>query len=320
MKSITSTLSCFILVLGTLFWPSIGLPIGTSPPKVVVSITPFYALVAYVMQGVGTPKLLVKNGSSPHQYALRPSEMKLLKEANIIFWAGPNLETFLLKPLAGLQAETPVSIVELAATPGLLLLPIRQTPNFDPHQCHDHNHDHPHAEDNHPAMDMHFWLDPKNAIILTEHIVNTLSQIDPKHLNIYQRNAHTLKKRLHALDLQIGKKIAKIKNKPFVVFHDAYQYFEHHFGLNGVGAITLHPEVPPSAKRLAQIRSLIQQSTAHCVFTEPQFQPKLVQSIIQDLNVKTSELDPIGQAKHNNPEGYFQLLDNLSDSLSTCLQ
>jgi zinc transport system substrate-binding protein len=166
---------------------------------------------------------------------------------------------------------------------------------------------------------MHFWLDPKNAILLTQEMANKLSIVDPTHAAIYQENGKQLKIRLKQLDKTIATQLKTVKNVPFIVFHDAYQYFEYRYGLNGVGAITLHPEIPPSAKRLNTIREIILSSKAKCVFTEPQFQPKLVQSIIQDLKVNTAELDPLGTEPLDNKNGYFILLENLTSSLRRCL-
>lgn len=282
-------------------------------PKVVVSITPFYALVAAIMEGIGTPQLLVRSGASPHEYALRFSEIQLLKEADILFWAGPTLETFLKNPLENIiQKHSHLTIVELDKTPGLLLLPLRQDPTWDTDI-----HSKTHYEN--VDIDMHFWLDPNNAIILTDNIIKSLTVLDPLHAHLYYQNGKKLKTRLKELDINITTQLKAVRTIPFVVFHDAYQYFEHHYKLRGVGAITLHPEMPPSAKRLSAIRAIIQKTKVRCVFTEPQFHPKLVQSIIQDLQVNSGELDPEGQEAQKNVSGYFELLEKLSNSIKQCL-
>jgi len=293
-------------------FPKIAL--GTNnAPRVVASITPFQTLIASLMEGIASkPQLLVKNGGSPHDYSLRPSDLKLLKEADIIFWAGPNLESFLIKPLNTIVEKQKPIIIQLDKTPGLLLLPTRNSTGEQ----------HEHAEgDNctHALIDMHFWLDPNNAILLTDLMAKTLSNFDPLHANIYKQNANRFKIQLKALDSKIVMELKEVKATPFIVFHDAYQYFEHHYGLKGVGAITLNPEVPPSVKRLRFIRQTIEKTKAHCVFSEPQFQPKLVQSIVQDLPIKTGELDPLGKG-NSSSNGYFVLLENLADSLKSCLK
>jgi len=315
MRSLLSC--CFTILLFTIsgLWPaSASVAVTPESPKVVVSITPFYALVADLMEGVGTPILLVQPGASPHQYALRPSDLQRLAEADLIFWAGPTLETFLVKPLGNLPPSKKIIVLE--KTPQLLLLPVRQEPAWEPHA---HTDDTAHTDEHSTDHDMHFWLDPHNAVILTDAIVQNLVQTDPKHADIYKKNGENLKTRLRALDIHIAQKLADVQNIPYLVFHDAYQYFEHRYHLNAVGSITLHPELPPSAKRLTIIRGILEKTKARCVFTEPQFQSKLVHSIIQDLPVKIGELDPIGQATQDNPEGYFVLLENLADSMKNCL-
>ena len=305
-----------------------------APPQVVVSITPFYNLVAFIMQGVGTPTLLVKPGASPHEYSLKPSEVKKLINADILFWGDENLETFLVKPLDSLKSteSAPKHIVMLSQTPKLLLLPTRQSPGWEPHEHahdhdgeesdhdHEHDHDHNHSHDAHGINDMHFWLDPNNAILLSDAIAKSLSAIDPLHASIYQKNVENLKQHIKKTDEKIAAQLKSMQGKPFVVFHDAYQYFEKHYGLNGVGSITLHPELPPSIQRLNTIRETIQETHAVCVFSEPQFEPKIVQTITEDLKVKTGELDPLGNPAKPNADGYSELLENLSNSLVKCLK
>lgn len=309
MKSIKSIL--LTLFLSCILSPQLSAASTSGRfPRVVVSITPFYALVAAVMEGAGTPELLVKPGSSPHEYALRPSDMQRLIDADLVFWGGPALETFLVKPLSVPKAHSQL-IVGLDNTPNLLLLPVRHDAAWDPHEDTSHSHAH---------LDMHFWLDPRNAIALTNAIAQNLIQIDPQHTQLYKKNATQLIQRLKKLDTHIATELKTVKGIPYIVFHDAYQYFENRYGLTGVGSITLNPEVPPSAKRLNTIRTSIAKSKAVCVFREPQFQPKLVDSLVEDLGVKTGELDPIGQAAQNNPEGYFSLLENLSHAVKHCLQ
>lgn len=330
--------------------------VNSASPTIVASIPPFYNLVSAVMKGAGKPKLLVNVGASPHDYALRPSNVQALKEADIIFWAGPALETFLTNPLNSLELKPGAKVVALVNVPGLKLLPVREGKFWEEHSHnhdhdhqhknkhehknehqhdkereHDQEHQHDHKQDNgheheheheshsHSNIDMHFWLDPDNAQILIDNIVQQLSAIDNNHADLYKQNGLKMKQELKILDKKLKKKLAPVKDIPFIVFHDAYQYFERHYGLTGVGSITIHPEIPPSAQRLLSIRETIQTTNAHCVFTEPQFQPKLVESIISDTGVKTGQLDPLGQLSENNRNGYFELLENLADALTNCL-
>lgn len=309
---------CIALIAGS--WSTSTL-CASSSPLVVASITPFYDLVASVMEGVGIPKLLVKAGASPHQYTLRPSDIQMIKDADIIFWAGPDLESFLVKPLSTNNLKKEAQVIQFDKTPGLLLLPIRQSANWDPHDHHDNHEGHDdHSHQHHGTIDMHFWLDPNNARLLIDNIVKQLAKIDAPNASIYQKNGKKIKHQLAQLDLTLKAKLKNVSKIPYIVFHDAYQYFEHHYGLNGVGAITLHPEVPPSVQRLSVIRETIQKTHAQCVFTEPQFEPKLVQSIIEDTHVKSGVLDPLGPEPKNGQNGYFILLETITKSLSHCLQ
>jgi len=311
----------FALLLFSL--PHACLSLGNPPPSstsptVVVSITPFYALVAAIMEGIGKPQLLVQPGASPHQYALKTSQIQLIQKAQILFWGGPALETFLVKPLQTVVENKPFPIiVEFDKTPGLLLLPLRENPLWEPHI---HSNIHGVIENNNQEnADMHFWLDPKNALILVNSIVHALATLDPQHVHQYQKNGKNLTLRLKQLDAHIAAQLKGVKTIPYIVFHDAYQYFEHRYGLNRVGAISLHPELPISAKRLKTIQEIMQKTNAHCVFTEPQFQPKLVQSLILGTRIKTETLDPLGSESENNANGYFKLLENLANSIKFCL-
>ncbi len=309
-RALVHLLGCAVLSL-------CSMPTFAAVPRVVVSINPFYGLVASVMQGVGKPSLLVKIGASPHEYTLKPSEIRQLEAATLIFWGGPALESFLIKPLAQQKA----SLVAFDQVPGLHTLPLRtnmiwESQDEDSEVSGHHHHHHSHS-DAHGSIDMHFWLDPHHAIAMTKAIVLQLSAVDPEHQSQYQANGQTLIQRLKQLDRTLQKNLASAKSKPFVVFHDAYQYFERRYHLQGAGSISLHPELPPSIKRLSTIRAIIEKQKVVCLFSEPQFSAALVHSIADDLPVRTGILDPIGTDA--SPEGYFTLMENLSEALTECL-
>ncbi len=316
-----------ILAVCGLCWITAVFASGNKP-NVVVSIPPFHALVTAVMENVGEPILLLKKGASPHHYNLRPSEVKMLQQADLIFWGGPALETFLVKPLQSLSSST--KVIELEKTEKLLLLPPRRTAAFNSARGHDHNPDHTH-EHNHEghsccghdhgpsAKDMHFWLDPNNAKIILGAIVENLSQIDPAHQAQYCSNAKKFIAKLDALDRELKIKLKPIQKMPYVVFHDAYQYFEHHYDLNDVGSISVHPELPISLQRLYEIREQIKKTKAICVFREPQFKPQMVESLSQDTGAKIGELDPLGQSHSKDGSDYLHLLENIANSLRGCL-
>lgn len=292
--------------------------LANEAPKVVVSIAPFHALVSAVMKDIGEPKLLLKGNASPHHYNLRPSEIKTLQEAEVIFWGGPLLETFLVKPLKTLTPAT--LVVAFDKTPGLTLLGMRRSPFFPVHTHESQEtgeHDHSHHQQN---TDLHFWLDPNNAKRMIDHIAEQLSRRDPPHKSQYFENAKQFKKQLEATDQKIQQKLQSVRHQPFITFHDAYQYLERHYGLKGVGSISLHPEVPLSVERLQTIRQTVQKTGAVCVFSEPQFKSNIVKAIAEEAEIKTAELDPIGKPSPVPGAGYLNLLNDLSTAMMGCLQ
>ncbi len=301
--------------------------------NVAASIKPVHSLVAGVMQGIGEPKLLVQGGASPHDYHLKPSDTRSLNAAQVVFWIGPDLETFLVKPLNNLKAK--VRSVALMEAPGVTILPLREGGAWESHQHHhekphdheEHQHgkqqdqDSKHKHDDHDGShDAHIWLDPVNAIAMVHQIVTVLSEMDAVHQPVYQRNGAALIERLNQLHQQLGVELAPLKNQPYIVFHDAYQYFEQRYGLNAVGSIVLSPEQRPGAKRVAEIQARIRDHKVVCVFSEPQFQPALVETVIAGSSARRGVLDPEGSTELTaGPEAYFLLLQKLSSSLRICL-
>lgn len=290
-------------------------------PSVVVSIKPIHALVASVMQGVGKPALIVEGAASPHTYSMKPSNAKALEQANIVFWVGHGLEAFLEKPLDSLG--TKATIVALDDAPGLTKLKFRQGGAFEPHDDGD-AHDHEAAEGGHAhhdegEYDMHLWLNPQNAKAMAAQIEKTLSDADPDNAKAYETNLTVLNAKLDKLDKLIVDTVAPIKNKPFVVFHDAYQYFEKHYGVKVAGSITVSPETMPGAQRLSEIHKKIEEIGATCVFAEPQFESKLVNVVLEGTPAKAGTLDPEAATLEAGPDLYFNLMTGIASSLRSCL-
>jgi zinc transport system substrate-binding protein len=292
---------------------------------VIASIKPVHSLVASVMQGVGEPQLIVKGAASPHTYALRPSEAAALEQAKLIFWIGHDMEAFLDKALDSLAGIA--GIVELAEAEGVSLLPFREGGAFEAHEDEeDHaagedGHEE-HAEaghDEHGEFDMHFWLDPENAKAMVRAIERALVEADPDNAGKYTENAAALQTRLDALAGEIEAEIAPVKGKGFIVFHDAYHYFEKRFGIEAAGSITVSPEVMPGAERISVIKAKVAELGATCVFAEPQFEPKLVNVVIEGTGAKSGVLDPEGGSLTEGPDLYFDLLRNIASSLRSCL-
>jgi len=281
-----------------------------STPQVVVTIKPIHALVSGVMEGVGTPYLLLSGGESPHSYSLRPSQVRQLRNTTVVIWVGPTVETFLEKILITLDEKT--QILRLIDLQGLNLLKVRQGKDWETH----HHDEHP---DNEFEIDPHIWLDPNNAKIIVQAIAQTLSQIDPNNTVHYKANAARMVEQLEQLDQNLKRQLASVKTLPFLVFHDAYQYFEQSYQLTIAGAINLSPETRPSVRRLYKLRARLKKQQIRCVFSEPQFESALVATVIEGSSVRRGVLDPLGADLVTGTESYFTLLSNMAHSLKQCL-
>ncbi|MGV1869389.1 zinc ABC transporter substrate-binding protein ZnuA [Agrobacterium rosae] len=304
-------------------------------PNVVVSIKPIHSLVAAIMDGVAEPTLIVDGGASPHTYSLKPSNAKAIQSADVVFWVGDGLEKFLEKPLQSLAGKA--TVVELDDAKGIEKLKFREGGPFEAHdheehEGHDHaheeGHDHKHeAEHSHDdghdheegEYDMHLWLDPANAKAMAVEIGKTLMTADPGNAKTYQDNTKKLVDNIDALDKEIAATVEPIKDKPFVVFHDAYQYFEHRYGVKTAGSITVSPENTPGADRIKQIHAKVKELNATCVFAEPQFEPKLVKVVTEGTNAKSGTLDPEAGTLKAGPDLYFQMMRGIATSLKDCL-
>ncbi len=285
-------------------------------PKVVASIVPVHSLVAAVLQGVTDAQLLLPGGASPHDYALRPSDMRTLHHADIVFWIGPELETALARPLA--QASN-VRTEALLQVSGLTLLPLREGGIWEV-DLHDHDAAEHEEHEEHADWDAHIWLNPANAQRMVAHIATVLSTIDPAHSAQYMANANAYQARIMRLSKQLIPRLAPVKDIPYIVFHDAYHYFEQYFDLQPAGSITLHPDRQAGARRVQEIRARIENNKIRCVFSEPQFQPALVQTLIVNSTVRSATLDPLGAKLTPGPDAYLNLLDQLAQSLNDCLK
>ncbi|MCA1405261.1 zinc ABC transporter substrate-binding protein ZnuA [Ensifer sp. IC3342] len=319
-------------------------PAWADAPHVVASIKPVHSLVASIMEGVGEPSLIVEGGASPHTYNMKPSNAAALQEAKVVFWVGHGLEAFLAKPLEALGSGA--KVVELGEAPGLEKLTFREGGAFEPHADDDEGHEadghgaeeaahdghehEEHAAEQEPAndhehhhaegeFDMHMWLDPMNAKAMATEIEKALSEADPDNASAYEANLVKLNQRLDALDKHLAETVAPVQDKPFVVFHDAYQYFERRYKVRVAGSITVSPEVLPGAERLSEIRTKIKELGATCVFAEPQFEPKLINVVIEGTPAKSGTLDPEAATLDAGPDLYFQLMENIGASLKSCL-
>lgn len=293
--------------------------VTAAPPKVVASIKPLHSLVANVMDGVAEPGLLLDSTSSPHQFSLKPSDMRLLQSADLVIWVGRELERPLLKIL-GVSGK-PSAQIELLRQPqvaaGQRVREVEAVPADGHHHADDHGH---HAGHDHAAgMDPHIWLSPGMAGVIVELLMNELSQRDPDNAVRYRANAEKTLQRLQQLDVQLAARLAPLQDRTFLVYHDGYGWFQAHYGLKSAVVIALNPQRQPGAATVRRLSQQARQRDAQCIFTEPQFSPKLAERLASDLGLRHGVLDPLGTGLVAGPEAYFQLLNNLADSLSRCL-
>ena len=308
--------------------------------KVVTSIKPIHSLVSYIMEGVGSPDLIVDGYNSPHGFSLKPSHAKMLQEADIVIYVGEGLEEFLEKPLQSLS-QNAVKF-ELLKQSGMKKLKFRERNIFEGHDDHDdHGHgkkkkddhdDHDHdkkatKEDHddhghddhghgHGEFDPHIWLDPMNAKIIVKKITNQLSKLDKENSSTYKSNSKKVLKEIDSLIKQVKSDINK--DAKVVVFHDAYQYFEKRFDVNIIGALTVNTDVLPGAEQLAEIREVIEHEKVTCVLSEPQFNPQIVEIIAKDTNTNMGVLDPLGANLVKGKNLYLDLIKNISISFENC--
>lgn len=304
--------------------------------KVVVTIKPIHALVSEVMDGVGTPTLIVDGSASPHTFTLKPSGAKAINEANIFIRVSEGLEPFTRKVVTALPKD--VALLTLSEAKGVKLLDQREGGDFEEHADHeDHGHGekasskskhdhHDHGKKNEKraevgeVKDGHIWLDPENAKAIVESITATLSSRYPESSEKFKTNAAATIKKLDALKAELTSELLPVKGKPFIVFHDATQYFEKSFGLAASGSITLSPDVQPSAKRLTAVRKKIAKLGAVCVFAEPGFQPKLVTAVTEGSQARSGSLDAEGVLQPPGGNHYYELMRSLARNIKSCLQ
>ena len=334
MKTLATLLATSVLLIA---------PAASAAPEVVVSIKPIHSLVASIMEGVAEPGLIVDGAASPHTFTMKPSDARTVEGADVVFWMGPGMEAFLEKPLQALAADA--TVVEFDDAAGLTKLPFREGGAFEAHdhgheghEHEDHGHQHEastedgrahgdhaaeaegeHHHPEHGEFDTHLWLDPGNAKAMAAAIEKALASADPDNAATYAANLESLSGRIDALDREIAETIAPVKDKPFIVFHDAYQYFEKHYGIRVAGSITVSPEIMPGAERVAEIHQKVKELGAACVFAEPQFEPKLIQVVTEGTAARSGTLDPEGAALTEGPDLYFELMRSIATSLQDCL-
>ena len=300
LKKISFIIS--ILSLLTIFTPA------NAEIKVVTSIKPIHSLASYLMDGVGKPDLIVDGFNSPHGFSMKPSHAKMLQNADLIFWIGEDLESFLEKPLSSIAKKA--EKIELIEIKGLNVLKFRERNIFDEHD-HDDHEGHGHGE-----YDPHVWLDPINAKVILKEMTEHLIENDSKNASTYKSNLDKALKDIDKLTIDVMTELNESTSS--IVFHDAYQYFEKRFNVKILGAFTVNTDVMPGAEQLSEIREIIEHDKVKCIFSEPQFNPDIIKVVAKDMNIKTGVVDPLGATLNPGKNLYFDLIRNMSASFKGC--
>ncbi len=312
---------CAALVLAWMVQAGFGAA-HASDLNVVDTIKPIHSIVTAVMEGVAAPILLIDGAASPHAFSLKPSDAKALAAARVVFRVSDSLEPFMVKVVKSLPR--PVLVVALENVPGLTIHKIRSGGTFEADAegasgKHSHGHEDAHDKDG-AGIDSHIWLDPSNAALIASEIADVLGKAQPEAAAHFKANADAFARRLAALTEELSERLAPLAGRPFIVFHDAYQYFEKRFGLEAVGSVTVSPDLAPSAKRLRALRAKIARLKAVCVFAEPQFEPRQVVTITENMTAKRGVLDPLGASIPAGSGHYAALMRKLAVDFAECLE
>jgi zinc transport system substrate-binding protein len=317
------SLSALMLALAIALTAQTGLGAArASGLNVVVTIKPIHSIVAAVMEGVGAPTLLVDGAASPHTFTMKPSDAKALAAAHVVFRVSDGLEPFMVKVVRSLPKS--VQVVVLEKVSGLTLHTIRSGGTFEAHNdgaSGKHSHGHGHERNNGGAgIDGHIWLDPSNAALVASYVADVLGAARPDAAERLKSNADAFIRDLSALTAELSPRLAPLAGRPFIVFHDAYQYFEKRFGLEAVGSVTVSPDLAPSVKRLTALRAKIGRLKAVCVFAEPQFEPRQIATITENTMAKRGVLDPLGASIPAGAAHYPALVRKMAADFEDCLK
>ncbi|BBP73976.1 zinc ABC transporter substrate-binding protein [Pseudomonas sp. Ost2] len=279
--------------------------------NVLTSIKPLQLIAAAVQDGVDTPEVLLPPGASPHNYALRPSDVRKVQSVDLLYWIGPDMESFLPRVLKGRSLPT-VAVQDL---PGMKLRRFAEDSHSHAEDADEHDHDHRPG-----SLDAHLWLSTVNARVIAARMAADLSKADPANAQRYQHNVEAFDGRLDALDARLKARLAGVANKPYFVFHEAFDYFEDAYGLKHTGVFSVAAEVQPGAQHVAAMRTRLQEVGKTCVFSEPPLRPRLAETLVSGLPVKLAELDALGGYTPAAAHGYEQVLEKLGNDLAGCLE
>ena len=283
--------------------------------EVLTTIKPLGFIVAAITDGVSEPKVLLPTGASPHDFSLRPSDIRSINEADLVVWVGPELEGFMAKPLA----KHP-HVLTLTRVEGMPLFDYSKQAGHEEqadegHEGHDHDG---HEGHHHEGVDPHIWLGPTQALVIANALSETLSAQDPANAERYRANLLAFKAKVEAKDKVIAEQMKAVNQKGYFVFHEAYGYWERHYGMSSKGHFTVSPERRPGAKTLVEIRKALEEKKASCIYAEPQFSPAVIESVARNTGAKVLLLDEVGEQVSLGPDGYPQFMQQLADAFAEC--
>lgn len=288
--------------------------------QIVTTIRPIYAIIAAITKDRADVDFVVDEHESMHDFSLTAQEIEIFRGADAIILVSRNFENFMVKPLEHKSKKT--EVLELAKIPNLKLLELRENNIIATNHDHSHEdenadeHDHEHVHLDH--LDYHIWLSPDNAKLMAENILKTLVKIDPHNSDFYAKNKNEFFQKLQTMDLEIKKKINH-RQDPYLVFHDAYQYFDRYYGLNYYGSIMMDEQAMPSAKRISALRKAVIENKIQCVFSEPQFPSRIVEYLRKETGINSGVLDPEWGDSHSKPEdAYVDLIKKLAENFDIC--
>ncbi|MBS7519755.1 zinc ABC transporter substrate-binding protein ZnuA [Serratia ureilytica] len=293
-------------------------PLSSASAAVVTTIRPLGFIASAIADGVTPTEVLLPDGASPHDFALRPSDIQRLRSADLVLWVGPDMEAFLTKALVPISATRKLAISELPAVKPLLMKGEDDDDHDHAGEAHNHaddDHGHHHGEYN-----MHVWLSPEVAKVTAIAIHDRLLELMPQNKDKLDANLRQFEKLLTQTDKNVGNMLTPVQGKGYFVFHDAYGYFEKHYGLSPLGHFTVNPEIQPGAQRLHQIRTQLVEQKAVCVFAEPQFRPAVINAVAKGTTVRSGTLDPLGIGIALGKDSYGKFLTQLSSQYVSCLK
>ncbi|EPB0878032.1 zinc ABC transporter substrate-binding protein ZnuA [Yersinia enterocolitica] len=297
-------------------------PFNIASAAVVTSVRPLGFIASAIADGVLPTEVLLPDGASPHDYALRPSDVQRLRSADLVIWVGPEMEAFLSKPLTQVADNKQIALAQLPSVMPLLM----KGSEDDEHEGEGDGHDHDHAKDNHHdehhhgEYNMHIWLSPTIAKQSAIAIHDRLLELMPQNKDKLDANLLRFEDQLAQNEKNIATMLKPAQGKGYFVFHDAYGYFEKHFGLSPLGHFTVNPEIQPGAQRLHQIRTQLVEHKAVCVFAEPQFRPAVINAVAKGTDVRSGTLDPLGSGIVLGKDSYVNFMSQLSNQYVSCLK